>query len=136
MLKRQTWDDLFDFEGRNRRPPKDPINALVSFVNSLLTRDWVTTLEAVGLDPYMGFYQRPKYGKPALALDMMEFRSVIADSVVIGMWNNGEIGESDTFTVEGGVLLTPQARKRVIEAYEPAPDLRDRGATARPDAAG
>ena len=119
MLKRETWDDLFDFEGRNRRPPKDPVNALVSFVNALLCKDWVTTLESTGFDPYMGFYHRAKYGKPALALDMMEpFRPVVADSVVIGVWNNGEVGEGDFFGVGGGVLLTPQARKRVIEAYE------------------
>ena len=57
---------------RNRRPPRDPINALLSFAYALLTKDWVVALTVVGFDPLMGFYHQPKYGKPALALDMME----------------------------------------------------------------
>lgn len=109
----------FDFEGRNRRPPRDPVNALLSFCYALLAKDWLVALVAVGLDPFMGFYHRPKYGKPALALDMMEpFRSVIADSVVIGVLNNREIGPSDFGEMEGGVIIRPAARRRVIAAWE------------------
>lgn len=116
--KSDTFAD-FDFEGRNRRPPRDPVNTLLSLAYSLLTKDWVVTLTAVGLDPLMGFYHQPKYGKPALALDLMEpFRPVIADSVVVGAINNGEIRPGDFFEREGGVLLRPQARKRLIAAYE------------------
>lgn len=109
----------FDFESRSRRPPRDPLNALLSFTYSLLTKDWTVTLTTIGLDPMMGFYHQPKYGKPALALDLMEpFRPVIADSVVVGAINNGEIRPSDFFEREGGVLLKPPARKRLISAYE------------------
>jgi CRISPR-associated endonuclease Cas1/CRISPR-associated protein Cas4 len=109
----------FDLEGRSRRPPRDPMNALLSFTYSLLTRDWMVALQAVGFDPLMGFYHRTRYGKPALALDMMEpFRPVIADSVSVGVVNNGEIRDRDFYTREGGVLLSPAGRKAVIEAYE------------------
>ncbi len=109
----------FDLDGRNRRPPRDPVNALLSFAYSLLTKDWVVTLTTVGFDPLMGLYHQPKYGKPALALDLMEpFRPVVADSVVVGAINNGEIRPGDFFEREGGVLLRPPARKRLIAAYE------------------
>ncbi len=109
----------FDLDGRNRRPPRDPVNALLSFAYSLLTKDWVVTLTTVGFDPLMGLYHQPRYGKPALALDLMEpFRSVIADSVVIGAINNGEIRPDDFFEREGGVLLRSPARRRLIGAYE------------------
>ena len=70
----------FDLDGRNRRPPKDPINALLSFVYSLLTKDFALALSAVGLDPLLGFYHQPRFGRPALALDLMEeFRPLVAD---------------------------------------------------------
>jgi CRISPR-associated endonuclease Cas1/CRISPR-associated protein Cas4 len=109
----------FDFTRRSRRPPQDPLNALLSFAYSLLTKDWTVVLYTVGFDPMMGFYHQPRYGKPALALDMMEpFRPVIAESVVIGAVNNGEIDAGDFYERMGGVLLKPPARKRLIEAYE------------------
>lgn len=109
----------FDFEHRTRRPPRDPVNALLPFAYSLLTKDWVVTLTTVGLDPLMGFYHRPKYGKPALALDLMEpFRPVVADSAAVAALNNREIGADDFFEREGAVLLRPPARKRLIGAYE------------------
>lgn len=109
----------FDLDGRTKRPPRDRMNALLSFAYALLTKDWSVALQSVGFDPLMGFYHRTRYGKPALALDMMEpFRSVIADSVAIGAVNNGEIQERDFYEREGGVLLGPAGRKRFIEAYE------------------
>jgi CRISPR-associated endonuclease Cas1/CRISPR-associated protein Cas4 len=109
----------FDFAARNRRPPKDPLNALLSFAYSLLLKDWVFALSAVGFDPLMGFYHRPRYGKPALALDLMEpYRHLIGDSVAIGAVNNGEIGAGDFTTTLGGVLLTPTGRRKLILAYE------------------
>ncbi|MCA9677997.1 MAG: CRISPR-associated endonuclease Cas1, partial [Myxococcales bacterium] len=74
----------FDFDGRNRRPPRDPVNALLSLAYSLLTKDVLLAAFSVGFDPYLGFYHRPRYGRPALALDVMEeFRPLIADSVVL-----------------------------------------------------
>ncbi|MHB0970934.1 MAG: CRISPR-associated endonuclease Cas4g/Cas1g [Thermoanaerobaculia bacterium] len=109
----------FAFEARSKRPPEDPMNALLSFCYSLLTRDWTVALMTVGLDPMMGFYHRPRYGKPALALDMMEpFRPVIAESVALMAVNNGEVGERDFYAREGGVLLAPGGRKSLIECYE------------------
>ncbi len=109
----------FNLEERNRRPPRDPINALLSFTYALLTKDWSVTLQCIGFDPLMGFYHAPRYGKPALALDMMEpFRPVVADSVVIGAINNAEVRSRDFFEREGAVLLAPPARGRILEAYE------------------
>ncbi|MFN3330790.1 MAG: CRISPR-associated endonuclease Cas1, partial [Pyrinomonadaceae bacterium] len=73
----------------------------------------------IGFDPYLGFYHQPKYGKPALALDLMEeFRSIIADSVAIGLINNGEIRPSDFVTRAGAAALTDEGKRKVIEAYE------------------
>lgn len=74
----------FAFAKRNRRPPTDPVNAMLSLAYALLTRVFTTAISATGLDPYMGFYHRPRHGRPALALDLMEpFRPIVADSCVI-----------------------------------------------------
>jgi len=119
MLKRPKQLPEFQFENRNKRPPTDPINALLSFVYTLLVKDWTVCLYSIGLDPMMGLYHKPRYGKPALALDLMEpFRPVIADSVVVGVLNNGEIAGDDFIEQMGSVLLKPAARKRLIGAYE------------------
>lgn len=109
----------FDFTTRNRRPPSDPVNALLSFAYAVLVRTWTVTLSAVGFDPYRGFYHQPRYGRPALALDMMEaYRPLIADSVVIQAINNGEIRPSDFISAAGSVALTPDGRKRFLAAFE------------------
>ena len=109
----------FDFTRRNRRPPADPVNALLSFAYSLLARTWTMTLSAVGFDPYRGFYHQPRYGRPALALDMMEpFRPLIADSSVIQVINNGEVRPSDFISAAGSVALDADGRKRFISAFE------------------
>ncbi|MFN0112540.1 MAG: CRISPR-associated endonuclease Cas1 [Blastocatellia bacterium] len=109
----------FDFNGRNRRPPRDPVNALLSFLYSMLMKDMLVTLIGVGFDPYLGFYHQPKYGRPALALDVMEeFRPLVADSVVISLINNGEIRPGDFIARAGAVALTDSGRRRVLEAYE------------------
>ena len=109
----------FDFTRRNRRPPADPVNALLSYAYSLLARSWAVTLSAVGFDPYRGFYHQPRYGRPALALDMMEpFRSIIADSAVLMAINNGEVRPSDFISVAGSVNLTNDGRKRFIACFE------------------
>lgn len=114
----------FDFNGRNRRPPRDPVNALLSFVYAILVKDLTVTLSAVGFDPYLGFFHRPRYGRPALALDLTEeFRPLIGDSVVIGMINNGEIAERDFLQRGGAVALTPSGRAAVLDAYERRMDL-------------
>lgn len=109
----------FEFNARNRRPPRDPVNALLSFLYAMLTKDLVVTLVGVGFDPYLGFYHQPKYGRPALALDLMEeFRPLVADSVAVGLINNGEVRPTDFITRAGAVALTDSGRRRVLEAYE------------------
>lgn len=109
----------FEFEGRNRRPPKDPVNAMLSLGYALLTKDFVVAIQAVGLDPYLGFYHADKYGRPALALDLMEeFRPIIVDSVVIGVINGGLIVPGDCVRGGGAVTLSDRGRKRFIQAYE------------------
>lgn len=114
----QTWT-TFDFTKRNRRPPRDPVNALLSFMYAMLVKDMTATLVSVGLDPYLGFYHQPRYGRPALALDLMEeFRPLVADSVVINLINNGEIRPTDFISRAGACALTPAGRKTVLAAYE------------------
>ncbi|MBX5462204.1 MAG: CRISPR-associated endonuclease Cas1 [Steroidobacteraceae bacterium] len=109
----------FNFETRNRRPPTDPVNALLSYAYSLLVRAWSVALTAVGFDCYRGFYHQPRYGRPALSLDMMEpFRPLIADSCVIQAINNGEVRPSDFISAAGSVALTDAGRKRFIGTFE------------------
>jgi len=120
MLKTEgDGEALFDFTKRNRRPPKDPINAMLSFAYAMLAREWTITLSAVGLDPYRGFYHQPRFGRPALALDMMEpFRPLIADSVVLMSINNGELRPKDFVSAAGGCNMTEAGRKKFIAAFE------------------
>ena len=109
----------FDFDGRNRRPPKDPVNAMLSFLYAMLTRQATVTASKVGLDPYLGYLHMPKHGKPALALDLIEeFRPLVADSTCLTLVNTGEISESDVVRSDFGVALTAEGRRTVIRAYE------------------
>lgn len=109
----------FSEDGRTRRPPGDPVNALLSFCYSLLIKDLTVTLEAVGFDPYYGMFHRPRFGRPALALDLAEeFRSLIAESVVLQVLNNGEVGPRDFKFRAGGCMLEADGRKVVLRAYE------------------
>lgn len=112
-------DVPFSFDTRNRRPPRDPVNALLSFAYALLTAEWTATLSTVGFDPYQGFYHQPRYGRPSLSLDLMEeFRPIIADSVVIGAINNGVLGEGDFLVTATAAALTPAGRRRFLQAFE------------------
>jgi CRISPR-associated protein Cas1 len=109
----------FDFEHRNRRPPRDPINALLSLAYSLLARDLTIVSHAVGFDPYLGFYHQPRFGRPALALDLMEgFRPLIADSAVLTAVNTRMVTRSDFVTTGKAVALSASGRKGFIRAYE------------------
>ena len=109
----------FDFTTRNRRPPTDPVNALLSYSYALLVRAWTVALTAVGFDPYRGFYHQPRYGRPALALDMMEpFRPLLADSSVIQAINNGEVRPTDFISAAGSVAMADDGRKRFIGTFE------------------
>lgn len=115
----------FSFEGRNRRPPLDPINCLLSYCYSLLTKDLTVVAHAVGFDPYFGFFHKPRFGRPALALDLAEeFRPLVADSVVLTLINNGEIKQSDFVVRSMGVTLTDDGRKKVLAAYERRLDIK------------
>jgi CRISPR-associated protein Cas1 len=109
----------FEFQNRNRRPPTDPVNAMLSFVYALLVRELNVILSAVGFDSYRGFYHQPRYGRPALALDMMEpFRPLVADSVAITAINNGEVKPGDFVYAGRACALTGSGRKKVIAAFE------------------
>lgn len=119
MLKAQAIAKGFDFESRNRRPPKDPVNALLSLSYAFLTREVTTALVGIGLDAWVGFLHRPRPGKPALALDLMEeFRPVLADSVVIGVLNNGTLTQDDFAVGRLGTTLRDAGRKAFIRAFE------------------
>jgi CRISPR-associated protein Cas1 len=110
---------LFDFRHRNRRPPRDPVNAVLSLAYALLTRDLVSMCHAVGFDPYIGFYHQPRFGRPALALDLMEgFRPLIADSAVLLALNSRMVQPKDFVSSGGAVALTAAGRKGLLRAYE------------------
>jgi CRISPR-associated protein Cas1 len=109
----------FDFNGRNRRPPRDPVNALLSLAYSMLAKDLTIACYAVGFDPMMGFYHQPRFGRPALALDLMEpFRPLIADSAVLNAINTRMVTASDFVRAGDAVSLTPTGRKGFYRAYE------------------
>jgi CRISPR-associated protein Cas1 len=109
----------FDFKTRSRRPPKDPVNALLSFGYSLLAKDVTITARAVGLDPFLGFYHQPRHGRPALSLDLMEeFRPIVADSAVLNVINTGVVTAGDFVRSGLGVAMKPDARKKFLRAYE------------------
>ena len=95
------------------------MNAVLSFLYSMLIRQAMVSAMAVGFDPYMGFYHQPKYGRPALALDLAEeFRPLIADSAALTLFNNSELKEKDFIRRGGAVSLTQDGRKAVIGAFE------------------
>jgi CRISPR-associated protein Cas1 len=111
----------FNFTHRNRRPPPrtDPVNAMLSLVYSLLAKDCTLAALAVGFDPYLGFYHQPRFGRPALGLDLIEeFRSLIAESTVLNCINNRIITEKDFIRAGQAVNLTPAGRKRFFQTYE------------------
>jgi CRISPR-associated protein Cas1 len=119
MIADQLLAAEFSQLGRNRRPPRDPVNALLSFAYSMLTKDLTAVCLGVGLDPYLGVFHRSRYGRPALALDLAEeFRPLIADSVVINVLNNGEITAGDFIRRGGAVALTQAGRRSFLRAYE------------------
>jgi CRISPR-associated endonuclease Cas1/CRISPR-associated protein Cas4 len=109
----------FDFKGRNRRPPRDPTNALLSFAYALLLRDARLALLAAGFDPTVGFLHQPRPGRPALALDLMEeFRPLVADSVVLTAINTEVVQGTDFVRAAGAVALTDRGRRAFLAAYE------------------
>ena len=113
-------DPGFRFKSRSRRPPLDPINAILSFLYTLLVHDCRSALETVGLDPAVGYLHRERPGRPSLALDLMEeFRPVLADRLALSMINRRQLRARDFETaISGATTLRDDARKRVLVAYQ------------------
>lgn len=112
--------ECFFFHGRNRRPPLDNMNALLSFIYTLLTHDAAAALETVGLDPAVGFLHRDRSGRPGLALDLMEeFRPFLADRLALSLVNRQQIrGKGFRTTESGAVTMDDETRKKVLVAYQ------------------
>jgi CRISPR-associated protein Cas1 len=108
------------FHGRSRRPPLDPVNALLSFLYTLLVHDCRSAAESVGLDPAVGFLHRDRPGRPSLALDLMEeLRPVLADRLALALLNRRQIGAKDFVRQDNGaVLLGDDGRKTVLQAWQ------------------
>lgn len=111
----------FEFKTRNRRPPLDPVNSLLSLGYALLRHDIQSAVNIVGFDPYLGYLHVPHYGRPALALDLMEeFRPIITDAVVLNVINNKKLTPQD-FVIEplsNAVSLTKEGLQIFLRAYE------------------
>lgn len=109
------------FDGRNRRPPTDPVNGMLSFGYSLLTQEMMGLVAAHGFDVYVGFYHDLRYGRPGLALDLVEeFRAPVVDGLVLWLANKRVLGPEDfeTRPEDGAVLLRPWALRKYLVAYE------------------
>ena len=109
----------FAMNGRSRRPPLDAINALLSFTYALMTHDCVAALTAAGLDPDVGFLHADRPGRPSLALDLVEeFRTLVADRLVLSLINRKQLGPTDFIKRDGGAVeMSAEARKTLIQAY-------------------
>lgn len=112
--------DYFYFNTRNKRPPRDPVNALLSFAYTLLANDCAAALESVGLDPYVGFLHRDRPGRMSLALDIMEeFRSILADRYVLKLINDRMVNKkSFQYQENGSVLMTDEAKKDFLSGWQ------------------
>lgn len=119
-LIRGVGEARFIFKGRSRRPPLDEVNALLSFLYTLVTHDCRSALESVGLDPAVGFLHRIRPGRPSLALDLLEeFRAVLADRLALSLINRRQLRLKDFATLDNGaVMLKEEPRKQVIKAYQ------------------
>ncbi len=116
----RTQRDLFVMRSRNRRPPLDPLNALLSFLYTLLAHDCASALEGVGLDPQIGFLHTLRPGRPSLALDLMEeFRAILADRVALSLINLNQIdGKGFKTTESGAVVMDDDTRKTVLQTWQ------------------
>lgn len=117
---RMAGGEAFRFEQRNRRPPRDPMNALLSYVYVLLAHDCRGAIECVGLDPQIGFLHEVRPGRNSLALDMMEeFRAVLADRLVLSLVNLKQVTERDfKVTESGAVMMSEESRRAVVAAWQ------------------
>jgi CRISPR-associated protein Cas1 len=118
-LKPRDFASEWDFEGRNRRPPRDPVNALLSFGYAILAKECTVALATEGLDPWWGLFHQPRHGRPALALDLMEeFRPLVVDSAVLTAINTAMVTRRNFTQSQAGCMLGPQGRKAFLRAYE------------------
>ena len=140
-------NDDFPFNGRNKRPPRDPVNAMLSYVYTVLTMDVLSAIQAVGLDPYLGVLHEIAWGRPSLACDLVEeFRPMVADRLVLGLVNRKVVAPDDfirrspevrTYADDGDmarnrpVEMKPQARTRLMAAYEEMMNATVRAGTER-----
>lgn len=119
MLRPRDFEAGWDFEKRNRRPPQDPINAMLSFGYALLAKECAVAVTAVGLDPWWGLFHRPRHGRAALALDLMEeFRPLVVDSAVVTAVNTGMLRRGDFLRTRQACVMKNTGRKAFIRAYE------------------
>ena len=119
LLRPRDLEAAWAFDQRNRRPPRDPVNALLSFGYAMLAKECTVAVTAVGLDPWWGLFHRPRHGRPALALDLMEeFRPLIVDSAVVTAINTGMVGPRDFVRTSRACMLNATGRKAMIRAYE------------------
>jgi CRISPR-associated protein Cas1 len=117
MIKEKKMGD-FSFTERNKRPPRDPVNAILSLAYSMLAKELTGVCHAVGLDPFYGFYHKPRYGRPALALDLMEeFRPLTADSLAVSLINRCEVALSDFLYSSQGCNLNEQGRRAFWQGW-------------------
>lgn len=118
MIVKQKQD--FVFNERSKRPPLDNVNAMLSYIYTILTLDIQSALESVGLDPYVGFLHTDRAGRASLALDMIEeLRAFLVDRIILTMINLNQIENSDFFVKEGGgVIMTDEARKKILKNWQ------------------
>ena len=116
----RTQQDTFSMKIRSRRPPLDPLNALLSFLYTILAHDCETALEGIGLDPQVGFLHALRPGRPSLALDLMEeFRAILADRVALSLINLNQVtGKGFTTTESGAVVMDNDTRKTVLQTWQ------------------
>lgn len=119
LLRPRDFDAMWNFNQRNRRPPRDPVNAMLSFGYAMLAKECTVAIAAAGLDPWWGLFHKPRHGRPALALDLMEeFRPLVVDSAVVTAINTGMIRRRDFLTTASACILNSTGRKAMIRAYE------------------
>jgi CRISPR-associated protein Cas1 len=118
MILQQQAD--FPFQGRNRRPPRDAVNALLSFAYTLIANDYTAALETVGLDPYVGFFHTLRPGRASLALDLMEeVRAYLGDRFVLSLINRRQLSRHDfKLLEEEAVVLTDEGRRTFLQAWQ------------------
>jgi CRISPR-associated protein Cas1 len=119
MLRPRDLSTEWDFTQRNRRPPRDPINAMLSFLYAVLVKEVTVAVLAEGLDPWWGLFHRPRHGRPSLALDLMEeFRPLLSDSAVLTAVNTGMVTAKDFTTSNAGCAMAADGRKGLLRAFE------------------